>query len=175
MDCRNGKGGGSATRKPAAPGRTRPSAPAGHGALGPETGIFTDGSCQGNPGPGGWGVVVVEKGRIVAEKNGFDPSTTNNRMELTAIIEGLKLATADRTTLYTDSNLAVNTLTKWAKGWEAKGWKRPQGPVANLDLVQAAWELVKAKPQVAIEWVPGHSGYTWNEYADQLSTAHLRP
>ncbi len=95
-------------------------------------------------------------------------------MELTGVIEGLKLAGSGPVALFTDSNLVVNTLTKWAKGWEAKGWKRPQGPVANLDLVQEAWALFKERPNVSIEWVPGHSGYTWNEYADQLSTAYAR-
>lgn len=146
----------------------------GHSGLGPETGIFTDGSCQGNPGPGGWGVVVVENGREISERHGYDPQTTNNRMELTAIIEGLKLAGTAPITLYTDSNLAVNTLTKWAKGWEANGWKRKEGPVANVDLVSEAYNLLKQRPNVSIQWVPGHSGYTWNERADELSTAHLR-
>ena len=77
-------------------------------------------------------------------------------------------------TVYSDSQLVVNTLTKWAKGWEAKGWKRREGEIANLDLVQQAWALVKAKPSVRIEWIRAHDGSRWNEYADALSTAHLR-
>jgi ribonuclease HI len=136
--------------------------------------VFTDGSCQGNPGPGGWGAVWVEDASIIAEKHGFDPSTTNNRMELTAIIEGFEMLPEDSTeTVYTDSMLAVNTLTKWAAGWAARGWRRKEGPVANADLVQRAYALFQERPGVSIEWVPGHSGYTWNEYADKLSTSHV--
>lgn len=175
IDCRN-KGGkvASTPARSTSSMRAKPVAPASADGLGPRSGIFTDGSCQGNPGPGGWGVVVVVDGVVQDERNGYAPQTTNNRMELTATIEGLKLAGSDPVALFTDSNLVVNTLTKWAKGWEAKGWKRAQGPVANLDLVQEAWALLKERPNVSVEWVPGHSGYTWNEYADQLSTAYTR-
>lgn len=171
MDCR-GKGG---TSKASRAGRSKPVAPASADGRGPQTGIFTDGSCQGNPGPGGWGVVWVQDGDVVAERHGSDPATTNNRMELTGVIEGLLMAPTDEPiTLFTDSNLVVNTLTKWAAGWEKLGWKRREGPVKNLDLVQRAYELSKERPNVKIEWVPGHSGYTWNERADALSTEHLR-
>jgi ribonuclease HI len=117
----------------------------------------------------------VRDATVITEKFGFDPATTNNRMELLAVIEGLKLAPADEEiALYTDSNLVVNTLTKWAAGWEKRGWQRREGPVKNLDLVQEAYALSKERPNVRIEWVPGHSGYTWNERADVLSTSHLR-
>jgi ribonuclease HI len=171
MDCR-GKGG---TSKATRPGRGKPVAPASADGLGPQSGIFTDGSCQGNPGPGGWGVVWVSDGEVIAERHGFDPATTNNRMELTGVIEGLLMAPTDEPiTLFTDSNLVVNTITKWAAGWEKLGWKRREGPVKNLDLVQRAYALSKERPNVKIEWVPGHSGYTWNERADVLSTEHLR-
>ncbi|MCL4241748.1 MAG: ribonuclease HI [Dehalococcoidia bacterium] len=143
---------------------------------GPETGIFTDGSCQGNPGPGGWGAVYVRDGAIIEERHGDAPSTTNNRMELTAMINGLEMAPADLpVTVYSDSQLVVNTLTRWAKGWESRGWKRKEGEVKNLDLVQRAWALVQERPSVRIEWIKAHDGSRWNEYADALSTAHLRP
>lgn len=142
---------------------------------GPDTGIFTDGSCQGNPGPGGWGAVYVRDGKVVEERHGDDPSTTNNRMELTAMINGLEMAPTDApVTVYSDSQLVVNTLTRWAKGWEARGWKRKEGEVKNLDLVQRAWELVKERPLAQLEWIRAHDGSRWNEYADALSTAHLR-
>jgi len=141
---------------------------------GPDTGIFTDGSSRPNPGPGGWGAVHVNAGKVVAERHGADPFTTNNRMELTAIIAGLELAPETPITVYTDSQLAVNTLTKWAKGWEARGWKRKEGEIANLDLVQRAFELFQARPNVTLEWIRAHDGSRWNEYADALSTAHLR-
>lgn len=142
---------------------------------GPATGVFTDGSCSGNPGPGGWGAVWVEGGKIIAEKHGSDPATTNNRMELTAMIAGLEmLDPADEVTAYSDSLLVVNTLTKWAAGWEKRGWERKEGPVKNLELVQKAWALVKQRPKVRIEWIRAHDGSRWNEYADALSTAYLR-
>src|SRR5690606_29411009 len=101
--------------------------------------------------------------------------TTNNRMELTAMIEGLSmLAPEDTDTVYSDSSLVVNTLTKWAEGWEKRGWKRKEGPVKNLDLVQRAYELAKERPNVRIEWIRAHDGSLWNEYADALATAYLR-
>ncbi len=142
---------------------------------GPTTGIFTDGSSRPNPGPGGWGAVFVRENTIVEERHGQDAWTTNNRMELTALINGLEMAPPGEViTVYTDSQLAVNTLTKWAKGWEARGWKRKEGEIANLDLVRRAWELVQERPKASLEWIRAHDGSRWNEYADALSTAHLR-
>jgi len=142
---------------------------------GPKTGVFTDGACVGNPGPGGWGVVWVEDDAIRAEKNGRDPSTTNNRMELTALIHGFDLVPAGRrTTAYSDSRLAVDTVNKWAAGWAARGWKRKSGEIANLDLVKALWKRVQARPEVTVEWLAAHAGNRWNEYADALSTAYRR-
>ncbi|MGD2103222.1 MAG: ribonuclease H, partial [Acidimicrobiia bacterium] len=92
---------------------------------GPQTGVFTDGSSEGNPGPGGWGAVLVVDGQVVAEDYGAEAHTTNNRMELTAMIAGLEMLPVDtETDVYTDSQLVVNILTKWAEGWEAKGWKK---------------------------------------------------
>lgn len=143
---------------------------------GPQTGIFTDGSCQGNPGPGGWGAVHVREGMVLDQKWGHDPATTNNRMELTATIAGLEMAAPDEAvTIYTDSQLVVNTLTKWAAGWEKAGWKRKDGAVKNLDLVQRAYALLKTRPRVRIEWIRAHDGSLWNEYADSLATAYSRP
>ncbi|MCA9825545.1 MAG: ribonuclease HI [Dehalococcoidia bacterium] len=142
---------------------------------GPQDGVFTDGSCSGNPGPGGWGAVRVRSGRILEERHGADPSTTNNRMELTAMIEGLRMLAPDESTsVYSDSQLVVNTLTKWAAGWEQRGWKRKEGPVKNLDLVQQAWELARARPHARIQWIKAHDGSRWNEYADALATTYLR-
>jgi ribonuclease HI len=142
---------------------------------GPDTGIFTDGSCQGNPGPGGWGAVRVDRGAIVAQEHGYDPSTTNNRMELLAMIAGLRMATPDESVdVYSDSQLVVNTLTKWAKSWRKNGWKRKDGEVKNLDLVQQAFALHEERPNARVQWIRAHDGSRWNEYADALSTAHLR-
>jgi ribonuclease HI len=142
---------------------------------GPATGIFTDGSSRPNPGPGGWGAVFVRDNQLIEQRHGHDPWTTNNKMELTALIAGLEMAPLDMPiTVYTDSMLIVNTLTKWAKGWEARGWRRKEGEIANLELVQAAWALLQQRPNVRLEWIRAHDGSRWNEYADALSTAHLR-
>lgn len=143
---------------------------------GPQTGVFTDGASEGNPGPGGWGAVLVVDGQIVAQDYGSEPHTTNNRMELTAMIAGLRMIPADTpTNVYTDSQLVVNILTQWAKGWEARGWtKKSTGPIANLELVKEAYKLAKQKPKASIQWIPAHSGYRWNEYADALATAYRR-
>lgn len=182
MECRPRAG----AQKPAAAGAKRPRSITRTQDLstaevlarfteGPSTGIFTDGSSRPNPGPGGWGAVFVRDGEIVEQRHGKDDWTTNNRMELTAMIAGLDMAPASGAlTVYSDSQLVVNTLTKWAKGWEARGWKRKEGEIANLDLVQQAFELVGRKPDVRVEWLRAHDGSRWNEYADALSTAHLR-
>jgi len=136
----------------------------------PQTGVFTDGGCVPNPGPGGWGAVYVIDGSIIAEAHGHDPDTTNNRMELTALIEGAKLV-PDGTPVpvYSDSNLAVRTINEWAPGWEARGWKRKTGPVENLDLVRRAYTTFRTRPELDLQWIKAHVGYTWNEYADRLA------
>ena len=142
----------------------------------PDTGVFTDGACAGNPGPGGWGAVYVVDGQIIDEAHGFDPDTTNNRMELFALIEGLKLV-QDGTpvTVYSDSNLAVRTINEWASGWEQRGWQRkrpgPDGSKVpkNLDLVKNAYRAYGDRPEVELVWIKGHANYTWNEYADALA------
>lgn len=142
---------------------------------GPQSGVFTDGSCSGNPGPGGWGAVRVLDGGVVAERYGHADDTTNNRMELTAIAEGLLLVHPDEAVdLYTDSRLVVQTLTQWAAGWERRGWKRSEGEVANLELVQRAYALARERPKARIQWIRSHDGSKWNEYADALATAYLR-
>ena len=142
---------------------------------GPTTGVFTDGSCSGNPGPGGWGAVYVRDGVVLAQEWGADPATTNNRMELTAMIAGLTfLGPSEEADVFSDSALVVNTLTQWAKGWERLGWRRRDGEVKNLDLVQKAYALAQERPLAHIQWIRAHDGSRWNEYADSLSTAYQR-
>ena len=146
-----------------------------HFADGPSSGVFTDGSCSGNPGPGGWGAVRVRDGEVLAERHGADPQTTNNRMELEAMIAGLELIDpSEAEDVYSDSNLVVQTLNEWAAGWARRGWKRKTGPVKNLDLVQRAYALTQERPRVRIRWIRAHDGARWNEYADALATAYLR-
>ncbi len=143
---------------------------------GPQTGVFTDGASEGNPGPGGWGAVLVVDGQVVKEDYGSDTHTTNNRMELTAMIVGLKMVPPDTPIdVYTDSKLVVDTLNQWADKWKANGWVRKESkPIANLELVKEAYGLAKALPLVRINWIKAHSGNRWNEYADSLATAYRR-
>lgn len=142
---------------------------------GPDTGIFTDGSCDPNPGPGGWGLVWVEKGQILEERSGREDQTTNNRMELQALIETYSLLPTNKSyTVYSDSQLAVNTINQWAAGWEKRGWKRKTGAIKNLELVQSLWVLSKEKPQIELKWIKAHDGSLWNEYADALASTYMR-
>ena len=142
---------------------------------GPDTGVFTDGSANPNPGPGGWGAVYVVDGKVIQQAHGHEPHTTNNRMELRAVIEGIELV-PDGTpaTIYTDSKLVEQTMNQWAAGWRRRGWKRKTGPVENLDLVKEAFEKLEARPELEVEWIRAHAGARWNEYADSLSTAYSR-
>lgn len=143
---------------------------------GPTTGVFTDGASEGNPGPGGWGAVYVLNGEVIAEDHGSEPHTTNNRMELTAIVAGLRMLPTDsKVPVYTDSQLVVDILTKWAAGWRSRGWtKKSTGPIKNLELVKEAYALSQERRGVEIKWVKAHAGNRWNEYADALATAYRR-
>jgi ribonuclease HI len=142
---------------------------------GPKDGVFTDGSCEGNPGPGGWGFVWVEGDEIVAQKHGEDPSTTNNRMELRALIEAYKMLPRDAAiSIYSDSQICVNTVNEWAAGWAKRGWKRKTGPIKNLELVQELYALANDHPHVKLQWIRAHDGSKWNEYADALATTYMR-
>jgi ribonuclease HI len=143
-------------------------------SAGPGSGVFTDGSCEGNPGPGGWGVVWVENGEIVAERSGRADDTTNNRMELTALIAAYELLPEDaEVTVHSDSQLCVKTVNEWAEGWEKRGWKRKSGPIANLELVKKLYALAGTHPKVTLQWIKAHDGSKWNEYADALASAYM--
>ncbi|MEX1023947.1 MAG: ribonuclease H [Planctomycetota bacterium] len=142
---------------------------------GPDTGVFTDGSAVPNPGPGGWGMVWVERGEIRAEDHGHAPMTTNNRMELTALLAAFGNLPEDADLeVHTDSRLCVDTITKWAPGWERNGWKKKTGPIKNLELVQELLALARERPRVKLVWIAAHSGNRWNEYADSLASAWRR-
>ncbi len=142
---------------------------------GPRTGVFTDGSCDGNPGRGGWAWVWVEDDEIRGEEHGTDPATTNNRMELLALIRSLRALPEDAgITVYSDSQLCVRTVNEWAAGWEARGWRRKSGPIANLGLVKELFALARSHPRAEIRWIKAHDGSRWNEYADALASGYLR-
>ncbi|MGB7654716.1 MAG: ribonuclease HI [Novosphingobium sp.] len=132
--------------------------------------IFTDGACKGNPGPGGWGA-VLRAGGHEKELSGREGATTNNRMEMTAVIEALKaLKNPSDVQLYTDSRYVIDGITKWIHGWQKNGWKNSQKkPVLNADLWLALLEA-KRPHKVTWHWVRGHSGHPENERADVLAS-----
>jgi len=133
--------------------------------------MYTDGACKGNPGPGGWGV-LLRSGAAEKELFGGEPETTNNRMEMTAVIEGLSaLKRPCRISLYLDSEYVRKGITEWMKGWKARGWKTAaKEPVKNVDLWQRLDELVQnSGHQIEWHWVRGHAGDPGNERADSLA------
>jgi ribonuclease HI len=144
--------------------------------------IWTDGACSGNPGPGGWAAIVVppDGGRPV-ELSGGEAHTTNNRMEYTAALEGLRsLPDGSRVCIVTDSRLMLDSMTKWIDGWKRKGWKTAGGdPVKNQDLVKAL-EAELARHDARWHWVKGHetgsehAHKALNDRADQLAVAAAR-
>ena len=142
---------------------------------GPMDGVFTDGAADPNPGPGGWGAVYVGNNQIIGERHGNEPHTTNNRMELMALVAGTRLVPVGMpAVIYTDSELCVKTINEWAAAWKARGWKRKTGPIKNLELVQELFEIMQERRELSLRWIAAHSGNRWNEYADALATAYRR-
>jgi len=131
--------------------------------------MFTDGACRGNPGPGGWGV-LLRYGETEKHLWGGETATTNNRMELTAAIKGLEaLSRPSRVNLTTDSQYVRKGITEWIAGWKQKGWRTSsRQPVKNVDLWQELDRLVSIH-EVHWHWVKGHSGHRENEMADELA------
>ena len=140
---------------------------------------YTDGGCSGNPGPGGWGVILhaVRGGKVVKERelSGGEPTTTNNRMELLAAINALEaLERPSMITIVTDSTYLRDGITKWIHGWKRNGWKTAaKKPVKNDDLWQRL-DLAQTGHQVNWEWVKGHDGHEFNERADKLAGAVIK-
>lgn len=136
--------------------------------------LYTDGACSGNPGPGGWGAVLIY-GDHAREISGGEADTTNNRMELMAVIQGLKqIKTPCEVMLYTDSKYVLQGYTEWLPGWKAKGWKTAdKKPVKNVDLWQAL-ETAAAPHRIRWHWVKGHSGDPLNERVDALAVAAVK-
>jgi len=131
--------------------------------------IFTDGACSGNPGPGGWGAVLRYR-TVEKELSGYAPSTTNNRMELTAVVESLRaLKEPCNLVIYTDSRYLKDGITSWIHTWKRNGWKTSgKTPVKNKDL----WEALEAashKHSIEWRWIRGHAGHAENERADRLA------
>jgi ribonuclease HI len=136
--------------------------------------VWTDGACRGNPGPGGWAAIVVaHDGTAPLELSGGDAHTTNNRMEYTAALEGLRsLPDGSRACIVTDSRLLLDSMTKWIHGWKRKGWRTAGGdPVKNQDLVRALDAEIARHTSVRWHWVRGHAAVALNERADVLAVA----
>ena len=131
--------------------------------------LYTDGACSGNPGPGGWGV-VLRMGQHEKELFGGEAATTNNRIELMAVIEGLRaLKRPVQAEIYTDSQYVMKGMNEWIKGWKARGWKTAsKEPVKNVDLWQAL-DTECARHDLKWHWVKGHAGHVENERADALA------
>src|SRR3954470_14074393 len=145
--------------------------------------IWTDGACSGNPGPGGWAAIVIPaEGGEPVELSGGEHATTNNRMELTAALEGLRsLPSGSQVVVVTDSQLMLNSMTTWLPGWKRKGWKTAAGkPVKNQDLLKALEAEVARHAAVRWHWVRGHetgeehAHKAFNDRADQLAVAAAR-
>ena len=135
--------------------------------------IYTDGACSGNPGPGGWGA-LLRLGDAEREICGHEAHTTNNRMELRAVIEALRALTRPcQIDLYTDSQYVKNGITGWIRDWKARGWKTSaKKPVKNVDL----WQELDAEAdthEITFHWVRGHNGHEFNERADGLANRGL--
>tara|TARA_R110002049_G_scaffold116447_3_gene268975 strand:+ start:82 stop:519 length:438 start_codon:yes stop_codon:yes gene_type:complete len=132
--------------------------------------IFTDGACKGNPGPGGWGALIVDQEGTERELFGGEAHTTNNRMELLAVIKALEAMPVEQPLrIYTDSQYVQKGITEWMKNWVRRGWKTAdRKPVKNADLWQTLSALAEQR-KVDWRWVRGHNGHPGNERADQLA------
>ncbi len=136
--------------------------------------IYTDGACSGNPGPGGWGAVLIAGGHE-RELSGGEPQTTNNRMEIMAAIAALEALTRPCSVdLHTDSQYVRQGITEWMRGWKARGWRTADNkPVKNEDLWKRL-DLARTRHEVRWHWVKGHSGHPLNERADGLARAAIK-
>ena len=139
----------------------------------PQVVIYTDGACSGNPGPGGWGAVMIS-GAHVKEICGGEPGTTNNRMELMAAIQALEaLKKPCKVELHTDSQYVMKGISEWIHGWKRRGWKTADNkPVKNDDLWRRL-DAARARHDVSWNWVKGHAGHELNERADALARMGL--
>ena len=137
--------------------------------------IYTDGACSGNPGPGGWGAVILDQDDKQKTISGSEKNTTNNRMELLAAIMSLKkIKTNSEVVIFTDSTYVKNGITEWMKNWKKNGWKNSsKKPVKNKDLWEKLDKLCEAN-SVSWKWVKGHSTNEFNNLADELATKAIK-
>jgi ribonuclease HI len=135
--------------------------------------VFTDGACRGNPGPGGWAAIIRENGSE-RELSGYDPETTNNRMELTAALEALAaLPAGAEARVVSDSRYLIDGITQWVPGWRRRNWRKSDGkPVLNREI----WERLVAETErrrVSWKWIEGHTGHRENERCDALANERI--
>ena len=137
--------------------------------------IYTDGACSGNPGPGGWGAVILDEEKNETNISGEEKSTTNNRMELMAPIMALrKIKKFSEVIIYTDSTYLKNGITIWIKNWEINGWmSKNKKPIKNKDLWVTLSKLSEEQ-DIAWKWIKAHTGNKYNEIADKLATEAIR-
>lgn len=170
------------TRRPPAPPEDPtppPTAPMASGTAAesarPEVELYSDGACSGNPGPGGWAFILRDpRSGKEKEGSGGDPQTTNNRMELLSVIEGLRqLRSPSRVRLVSDSKYVVEGLASWLDAWKRRGWRKAdKSPVLNREL----WEeldRLRSLHEVRPEWIKGHAGHTFNERCDRLAVQEI--
>ncbi|MFL9824704.1 ribonuclease HI [Rhodoplanes sp. SY1] len=134
---------------------------------------YSDGSCLGNPGPGGWAVIITSPDGSTRTLSGGEPNTTNNKMELMAAIMALEALADDApAVLFLDSEYVVKGVREWRRQWERRGWRNAAGkPVANADLWRRLFALADARPLVELRWLRGHAGHEGNEAVDRLARA----
>ncbi len=135
--------------------------------------VYTDGSCDPNPGPGGWAAIILDDGKETILR-GSEKESTNNRMEMTAALEALRHIDKQKAVLvYTDSQYLKNGVESWLKDWKARNWKRKGGPLLNLDLWKAISVEIDQR-KITWKWIRGHVGNPYNERADQLARQMMR-
>lgn len=134
--------------------------------------IYTDGSCEPNPGPGGWAAIIVDGG-VSTELKGSSPDSTNNRMELTAALEALrKVDKRKRIIIYTDSQYLQKGITEWMKRWKERNWKRKGGALANSDLWKSLSVEIEGR-EIIWKWIKGHAGHPFNERVDRMARSMI--
>ena len=138
--------------------------------------IYTDGGCSGNPGPGGWAYLILKDGELVLEKSGGDALTTNNKMELSAVISGLAFLYENGITeasLYTDSQYVKNGITSWIFSWKKNGWRTSQKAEVKNKEYWVRLDELNSKLKIEWNWVKGHAGLKWNERVDELTQVEI--
>ncbi len=138
--------------------------------------VYTDGGCSGNPGPGGWGFVILNDDVFVMEKSGGEKNTTNNKMEMTAVIEALNFIKSNdikECNVFSDSQYVIKGITEWICSWKKKGWKNAAGQAVKNKELWMEIDALSANISIKWNWVKGHAGIKWNERVDELTQLEI--